>query len=144
MSDVPELTPEDVKEILRLVDESGLEELELVTPRFTVRFRRGADPAGQDPPPEAHQHAGSAAVAGQLVEVTAPMVGTAYRAVAPDEPPFVEVGSLVDEATTVCLIEVMKLMSSIAAGVRGTVVEVCFDNASPVQYGDLLFRVKPT
>ncbi len=47
MSDGPELTPEDVKEILRLVDESGLEELELETPRFTVRFRRGADPCGR-------------------------------------------------------------------------------------------------
>ena len=143
MSDGPELTPEDVKEILRLVDESGLEELELETPRFTVRFRRGAGPPGQEPPTEAHRHAGPAATAGHLVEVTAPMVGTAYRAIAPDEPPFVEVGSHVDEETTVCLIEVMKLMSSVAAGVAGTIVEVCFDNATPVQYGDLLFRVEP-
>ena len=71
------------------------------------------------------------------------MVGTVYRAVAPGEPPFVEVGSAVEEETTVCIIEVMKLMSSIAAGVSGTIVEVCFDNATPVQYGDLLFRVRP-
>ena len=71
------------------------------------------------------------------------MVGTFYRAIAPGEPPFVEVGSLVEEETTVCIIEVMKLMSSVAAGVRGTVAEICFDNATPVQYGDVLFRVQP-
>ena len=53
MTDGSELTPEDVKEILRLVDESGLEELELETPRFTVRFRRGGDPALQEPRAEA-------------------------------------------------------------------------------------------
>ena len=143
MSDGPELTPEDVKEILRLVDESGLEELELETPRFTVRFRRSADPAAQEPRADADHGTPSRVEAGHLVEVTAPMVGTVYRAVAPGEPPFVEVGSPVDEETTVCIIEVMKLMSSIAAGVRGTIVEVCFDNATPVQYGDVLYRVLP-
>ena len=57
--------------------------------------------------------------------------------------PFVEVGSAIEEKTTVCIIEVMKLMSSVPAGVSGTIVEVCFENATPVQYGDLLFRVRP-
>jgi biotin carboxyl carrier protein len=143
VSDGPELTPEDVKEILRLVDESGLEELELETPRFTVRFRRGGDPAAHEPRAETGHDAAPRAEAGHLVEVTAPMVGTVYGAVAPGEPPIVEVGCAIDEETTVCIIEVMKVMNSIAAGVRGTIVEVCFDNASPVQYGDLLFRVRP-
>jgi acetyl-CoA carboxylase biotin carboxyl carrier protein len=152
VSDGPELTPEDVKEILRLVDESGLEELELETPRFTVRFRRGTDPARDDVsrirdpglgPRDADRDPASNAEDGRLVEVTAPMVGTFYRALAPGEPPFVEVGSPVDEETTVCIIEVMKLMSSVAAGVRGTIVEVCIDNATAVQYGDVLFRVRP-
>jgi len=138
-----ELTPEDVKEILRLVDESGLEELELETPHFTVRFRRSADPASPKPRAEADHDTPPRVEAGHLVEVTAPMVGTFYRALAPGEPPFVEVGSPVDEETTVCIIEVMKLMSSVTAGVRGTIVEICFDNATPVQYGDLLFRVLP-
>jgi len=143
MSDGPELTPEDVKEILRLVDESGLEELELETPRFTVRFRRGGDVAAHEPRAEAGDGTPARVEAGHLVEVTAPMVGTVYRAISPTEPPFVEVGSTVDEETTVCIIEVMKLMSSIAAGVRGTIVEICFDNAMPVQYGDVLYRVLP-
>ena len=144
MSDGPELTPEDVAEILRLADEHGLEELELETPRFTVRFRRRSDPA-LGSAPQAYDPADTSARAGAdgLVEVTSPSVGTFYRAVAPGEPPFVGVGSPVDEETTVCIIEVMKLMSSIAAGVRGTIAEVCFENATPVQYGDVLFRVQP-
>lgn len=131
----PELTPEDVQEILRLADESGLEELELETARFTVRFRRGGEPA-QEP-----QLAG--AEAGTLLEVTAPAVGVFYRAPAPGEAPFVDVGSVVAEDTPVCIIEVMKLMSSVTAGVTGTVAEVCVENAAPVQYGDVLFRVQP-
>ncbi len=150
MSDGSELTPEDVKEILRLVDESGLEELDLETPRFTVRFRRGADSVGTDVSGaggtgsrDVGRDTPSSSPAGLLVEVTAPMVGTFYCAVGPGEPPFVDVGSPVDEETTVCLIEVMKLMSSVAAGVRGTIVEVCVDNATAVQYGDALFRVRP-
>jgi acetyl-CoA carboxylase biotin carboxyl carrier protein len=143
MSDGPELTPEDVKEILRLVDESGLEELDLETPRFTVRFRRGGEPAAREPRAGADRDTPARVEAGHLVEVTAPMVGTVYRAMAPGEPPFVEVGSTVEDETTVCIIEVMKLMNSIAAGVRGTVVEVCFENATPVQYGDVLYRVLP-
>ena len=143
MNDGPELTPEDVKEILRLVDESGLEELELETPRFTVRFRRGGDPALQESRAEADNETMPSVDAGHVIEVTAPMVGTAFRAIAPGEPPFVEVGSAIEEETTVCIIEVMKLMSSIPAGVSGTIVEVCFENATPVQYGDRLFRVRP-
>ena len=146
MSDGPDLTPEDVKEILRLVDESGLDEFELETPRFTVRFRRETPPAGDPGPGPPREDVDTTSVgieAGQLVEVTAPMVGTAYRAIAPGEQPFVEVGSPVDEGTAVCIIEVMKLMNSIAAGVRGTIAEICFDNATPVQYGDVLYRVLP-
>jgi biotin carboxyl carrier protein len=128
---VSDLTPEDVQEILRLVDESGLDELELETPRFSIRFRRGE----QDSP-------APVAVNG-LVDVTAPMVGTFYRAPAPGEPPFVEVGSPVEEGTQVCILEVMKLLSSVVAGAHGTVAEVCRKNGEAVQYGDVLFRIKP-
>jgi len=139
VSEGPELTPEDVKEILRLADEAGFEELELETPRFTVRFRRGEEAAApverRDEPVEA---------ADGLLEVTAPMVGIFYRSPAPGEPPFVEVGSRVDEHTTVCILEVMKLMSSVPAGVSGSIAEVCVENATPVEYGDLLFRVRPS
>src|SRR5262249_6436672 len=64
------------------------------------------------------------------VEIKAPMVGTFYRAPAPGAPPFVEVGSIVDEDDTVCILEVMKLMNSIKAGCRGRVAEICAENAT--------------
>jgi acetyl-CoA carboxylase biotin carboxyl carrier protein len=71
------------------------------------------------------------------------MLGTFYRAQAPGATPFVDVGTEVEPGTVVCLIEVMKMMNSIEAGVAGTIVEVCAENAQLVQYGDPLFRVEP-
>jgi acetyl-CoA carboxylase biotin carboxyl carrier protein len=69
------------------------------------------------------------------------MLGTFYRASAPGEQPFVEVGSEVGPDTVVCLIEVMKMMNSVKAGVSGTVAEVYATNAELVEYGEPLFRV---
>jgi acetyl-CoA carboxylase biotin carboxyl carrier protein len=137
VSDGPDLTPEDVKEILRLVDESDLEELELETPRFTVRFRRGEAPVSARVDTSGREQAEG------LVEVTAPMVGTFYSAPAPGEAPYVEVGSAVEPDTQVCILEVMKLMSAVVAGVGGTIAEVCRANGEAVQYGDVLFRIAP-
>jgi len=140
MSDDPDLTPDDVKEILRLIDESQFDEFELETPRFSIRFSR----APGDAPVAAGETAAAApAGADGLVEVTSPMVGTVYRAAAPGGPPFVEVGDRVEAETSVCIIEVMKLMNTVAAGVSGEVAEVCVENAAPVQYGDVLFRIRP-
>lgn len=76
-------------------------------------------------------------------EVEAPMVGTFYRAPAPASPPFVEVGSLVTEDDTVCIIEVMKLMNSIRAGCRGRVVETCVENGAMVEFGQTLMIIEP-
>jgi acetyl-CoA carboxylase biotin carboxyl carrier protein len=131
-----ELTPEDVREILRLVDESRFDEFELETPTLTIRFRRDTAPA-QAPAVEA-----PAAAANGLAEVTSPMVGTYYRAPSPDAPPFVEPGSRVEADSPVCIVEVMKLMHRVAAGVAGEVVEVCRADGESVQYGDVLFRVR--
>jgi acetyl-CoA carboxylase biotin carboxyl carrier protein len=140
MSDSADLTPDDVKEILRLVDESQFDEFELETPRLTIRFRRGeADVREGDPAPAPH----GPGVAAGLVDVTAPMVGTFYRAPAPGEAPFVEVGSTVEDGTQVCILEVMKLMSAVVAGTRGVVAEICRPNGSAVAYGDVLFRIRP-
>jgi biotin carboxyl carrier protein len=139
MTDSPDLSPDDVKEILRLVDESQFDEFELETPRLTIRFRRGDAPAPPGEPPAALP----AQAAVGLVDVTAPMVGTFYRAPGPGEPPFVEVGSAVEEATQVCILEVMKLMSAVAAGTRGVVAEICRSNGEAVGYGDVLFRIRP-
>jgi acetyl-CoA carboxylase biotin carboxyl carrier protein len=71
------------------------------------------------------------------------MVGTFYRAPAPDAPPYVEVGTRVKKGDTLCIIEAMKLMNEMESEVAGTVVEVLVDNAEPVEYGQVLFRVEP-
>jgi acetyl-CoA carboxylase biotin carboxyl carrier protein len=83
------------------------------------------------------------AVAGELATIDAPMLGTFYRAQAPGAPPFVEIGAPVEEHTVVCLIEVMKMMNAVHAGVSGTIVEVCVENAVLVELGTPLFRVQP-
>ena len=74
--------------------------------------------------------------------VTSPMVGTFYASSAPDQPPFVKVGDQVNEHTVVCIIEAMKVMNEVKAGVSGTVVEVLADNAQPVEFGTRLLRIQ--
>jgi acetyl-CoA carboxylase biotin carboxyl carrier protein len=71
------------------------------------------------------------------------MVGTFYRAPAPDKPPFVEVGQSVEPDTIVCIIEVMKLMNSIEAGVRGVVKEIAVQNGTAVEHGEVLMGIEP-
>ena len=71
------------------------------------------------------------------------MVGTFFRAPAPDAPPYVGVGQRITAGDTVCIIEAMKLMNELESEVAGTVVEVCIENAQPVEYGQVLFRVDP-
>ena len=78
-----------------------------------------------------------------LVDVTAPMVGTFYRAPAPGEPSFVEVGNRIGIGQTVCILEAMKLMNELEAEVSGEVVEILLDNGTPVEFGQVLMRVKP-
>jgi len=130
------LTDDDVREILRLIDESPLAELHVETEGFVLHVTR--EPGEAAPPAPVAQTPGEG-----LLTIDAPMVGTFYRAPGPGEPPFVEVGSTVEPTTVVCIIEVMKMMNSVPAGVAGTVVEVCRENAQPVEYGQPLFRVQP-
>jgi acetyl-CoA carboxylase biotin carboxyl carrier protein len=77
------------------------------------------------------------------VAIEAPMLGTFYRAPGPGEEPFVDVGAEVEPESTVCIIEVMKMMNSVPAGVAGTVVEVAAQNGQLVEYGQPLFYVRP-
>ena len=131
------LSDDDVREILRLIDESDTEELHIETEAFSLHVeRRGAASSPQ-------QATAPAVSSGDLVTVTAPMIGTFYRAPSPGEPPFVDVGARVEPGTVVCIIEVMKMMNAVTAGTTGTVVEVLVENAEPVEYGTQLFRVQP-
>ena len=130
------LSDDDVREILRLFDESPLAELHVETDGFVLHVTRDV---GEDAAPARTEPVPSEG----LLTIEAPMIGTFYRAPGPGEPPFVEVGSTVEPTTVVCIIEVMKMMNSVPAGVAGTLVEVCRENAQPVEYGQPLFRVQP-
>lgn len=92
-----------------------------------------AAPAPASPPPSVDTN---------VTEITSPMVGTFYRAPAPDEPPFVEVGDRVQNGQTVCIIEAMKLMNELEAEVSGEIVEILVENAQPVEFGQPLMRVR--
>jgi acetyl-CoA carboxylase biotin carboxyl carrier protein len=142
------LSDEDVREILRLIDESDLSELRIETEGFSLHVIRGdaeSQVAGRRSQEKALQstipNPQSQSANGATID--APMLGTFYRAEAPGADPFVDVGAKVEPDTTVCLIEVMKMMNSIPAGVEGTIVEVCAENAALVEYGQPLFRVEP-
>lgn len=73
--------------------------------------------------------------------ITSPMVGTYYNSPAPDDPPFIKVGDKVDPSTVVCIVEAMKVMNEVKAGVSGTVTEVLLSSGSPVEFGTKIFRV---
>ena len=145
------LDEDDVREILRLIDESDVDELRVETDDLSLHVvRGGAVPPAELPAPPIRGVAGAeptppaeAATTDESLLVSAPMLGTFYRAEAPGAPPFVDVGARVEAHTIVCLIEVMKMMNAVPAGVTGTVVAVCAENAELVEYGAPLFRVQP-
>jgi acetyl-CoA carboxylase biotin carboxyl carrier protein len=145
------LTDDDVREILRIVDESDVDELQIQTDGFSLHVsRRGAaiSPPTAEPPavaPAAERTPDPEPATKpdeDTVVVPSPMLGTFYRAEAPGAPAFVEVGATVEPDSTVCIIEVMKMMNSVAAGVSGTVVEVCAENGELVEDGEPLIRVR--
>lgn len=152
------LTSEDVEEIVRILDASFVDELRLETKRFRVILRRGDAGWAQETRTLAPEHAPASATAETVAEagagkdapaaaeagapVETQLVGTFYRAPNPGAPPFVEVGSRVEPDTVVGIVEAMKLMNSVHAGMRGTVVAICTDNGQFVERGHVLMRVR--
>jgi acetyl-CoA carboxylase biotin carboxyl carrier protein len=149
------LTAADVAEIMRLVEQSGFDELTLEIDGMKLSLRRGA-PA-ESSVSGAAQVAETSAVSPMSAprpaesngpsdpnvhDVTSPLLGTFYRAPKPGAPPFVEVGAQVDEETVVAIIEVMKLMNTVRAGVRGTVTEILLGDGALAEYGETLLRVR--
>ena len=131
---------DEIAGIVRMMREQDLVELELERDGVRVRLRR-AEPGGGSgvaarPAPTA------VSGAGDLLVVPAPVVGTFYRASAPDASPFVEVGASVSRGDVLGIIEAMKLMNEITAQVDGEVVEICADNGQAVQYGQRLFTIR--
>ena len=163
---------EFLQSLIRAIDESGLDHVEIERGGTRVRLSRSPPVAPSSSAPvtasvtdDTTRSPGSSAAtspaepvspeaddtvtvegdstANGLVEVTSPMVGTFYRSPGPDTSPYAEVGSMIAEGDTLCIIEAMKLMNHLEAELSGRVVEVCVENAEPVEYGQVLFRVEP-
>jgi acetyl-CoA carboxylase biotin carboxyl carrier protein len=100
----------------------------------------GAAPAAAD---SAAAATPEPAQASNLIDITSPMVGTFYRAPAPDAPPYVEVGSTVNNGQTLCILEAMKLMNELDCEHDGIIREILVEDADPVEYGQVLFRIEP-
>jgi acetyl-CoA carboxylase biotin carboxyl carrier protein len=156
------LTAKDVAEITRLLEESSFDELYLELDGMKLTLRRGsaahlgtgASAPGERgaaasrtvPAPAAEPTAAATTAPADpsLHTVPAPLLGTFYRAPKPGAPPFVEVGTVVEEETIICIIEVMKLMNTVRAGVRGRVTEILARDGELVEYGGPLLRVSKT
>ena len=150
-----------VKKLIELLEESNIDEIEIKEGEESVRIsRNGAQSMAipqylpqYAPPPQPLPAAAPAAPAaveaapaaaepeGQVVR--SPMVGTFYRSPSPDSDTFVKVGDHVDEETTVCIIEAMKVMNEIKADAKGIIQRIVAEDASPVQYGQALFIISP-
>jgi acetyl-CoA carboxylase biotin carboxyl carrier protein len=144
------LSDDDVSEILRLIDDAELDELRIETDGLSLHVVRGGSaPApepvreGSDPEQQGATSQAPATGGDGGPTIDAPMLGVFYRAPSPGAPPFVDVGTRVEADTIVCLIEVMKMMNSVPAGVAGTIAEIHVENAEAVEYGQPLFRVEP-
>ena len=157
-----QLDHDQLRQLITLLGESDIQELKLEGDDFRLELRRNL-PASQPqvvmqaPPapapvaaavavPSASPSAAppaAAAVRGDLLEITAPMVGTFYRASAPGEPAFVELGSRISVGQPICILEAMKLMNELEAEVSGEVVEILVENGTPVEFGQVLMRVRP-
>jgi acetyl-CoA carboxylase biotin carboxyl carrier protein len=147
------LSVKDVAEIMRLLEESRFDRLSLEIDGVKLELERGGAaprrapaprpaPAAPPPPPQPASKPAPVREPG-LLEVTSPLLGTYYRAPKPGEPPFVEVGDTVGEDTVIGIIEVMKLMNSVRAGVAGEIVEILAPNGELVEHGEVLMLVRP-
>jgi acetyl-CoA carboxylase biotin carboxyl carrier protein len=164
------MTPKELKQILQALVEHGVSELTLETPDYKLTVRRGGEvqmvavpqaaapvpalapapvtppapapapaPAEAAPAPEAPKADGCPG----CVEIRAPIVGTFYRAPAPDAPPYVKEGDRVEKGQVLCIIEAMKLMNEIESEVSGIVKKILVENGEPVEYGQPLFLIQP-
>jgi len=150
----------DIKAIIDLMKKNSVTEFELEKQDFKIRLKRGANGS-----PAAAVYDDSAALTSaqatsamavvavpQLtappvtneVEIKSPMIGTFYRAPSPESAAYIEVGSEVNAETVVCIIEAMKVMNEIKAEAKGVITQVMVENAKPVEFGQPLFKVRPS
>jgi acetyl-CoA carboxylase biotin carboxyl carrier protein len=153
----------DIKAIIDLMKKNSISEFELERQDFKIKLKRGsngvpgvayedmplvaahpavalpgaANPQGGTPPPPP-------VAVDQQVEIKSPMIGTFYRAPSPESGNYVEIGTEVTPESVVCIIEAMKVMNEIKAEARGVITQILVDNAKPVEFGQPLFKIRPT
>jgi acetyl-CoA carboxylase biotin carboxyl carrier protein len=153
-----------IKELIEIMKQNGLEELEIRQDDDKIYLKRSQPPTAQGPTiasfPAMKQEFGPAPVAAQdsaaggpgtsqpqsdenLVEIKSPIVGTFYAKPSPDSEPYVEIGSSVGPQTVVCIIEAMKVMNEIKAETSGMIADVLITDGQAVEYGQVLFKVRP-
>jgi acetyl-CoA carboxylase biotin carboxyl carrier protein len=135
----------EIKEILELLKGTDVTELEVARGENMLKVRRGTPvelrPVAAPPPPPPQPAPKEAAPKANVKEIVSPIVGTFYRAPAPDAAPFVEVGTRVTKGQVLCIVEAMKIMNQIESDATGTVSAILVENAQPVAYGQALFHI---
>ena len=154
----------DIEELIKLMKENGVSEISLTEGRASIDIKMGGNnkviqtvesvvepvvavtmPKKEEPVAKESEvsEVGDKKDEEKYYEVKSPMVGTFYRAPAPDADPFVEVGDKVKVGQTLCIVEAMKNMNEIESDVEGVVKEICVENAKPVDFGQVLFKIEP-
>lgn len=154
----------EIRDLIDFISKSGLNEVNIETKELKLSVKREPDqkvfksspPANQAPPAAAVAVSASAAAAPaktetpakassekQTVEIKSPMIGTFYRSSTPDTPALVSAGDKITKGQPVCIIEAMKLFNEIESEVSGTIIKVMVENASPVEYDQVLFIIEP-
>lgn len=152
----------DIKAIIDLMKKNSVTEFELEKQDFKIRLKRGMNGgvvgAGEDLPSIVYSQAlptvvpaspGAAVVPPPPAitneqEIKSPMIGTFYRSPSPESAPYIEVGMEVNPDTVVCIIEAMKVMNEIKAEAKGVITQVMVENAKPVEFGQSLFKIRPS
>lgn len=154
----------EIRDLIDFISKTGLNEVNIETKELKLHVKREPDqkvfksampastvqmaaPSSQPvsaPTPSQPKTEKPVEVSGKkTVEIKSPMIGTFYRSSGPDSPPFVSVGDKISKGQTVCIIEAMKLFNEIESEVSGTIVKVMIENATPVEYDQVLFVVEP-
>lgn len=143
-----------IEDLVELLNRYRLTELEFEKKGTRIRVRREPSPGPstpalepsvviETPPHPAMPHAGPSAETSQFFTVTSPIVGTFYRASAPDASPYVEEGDVVKKGQVLCIVEAMKLMNEIEAEVDGRIIKILVESTTPVEFGQPLFLIDP-
>ena len=144
---------DEIKDLMAAMNDADMSEVSIREKGFEIVLKRGVSHVA--PPPVHHAPAAPAPAAAPAPKedkpkttdssdlfITSPMVGTFYGSPSPDDPAFVKVGDTVDEDTVVCIVEAMKVMNEVKAGVSGRVVEILVNNSDPVEFGTKLIRIE--